>query len=332
MLALYVTKPNELELRHLDGIRSPVSDEVKIKLIYGGICGSDLGVFKGKLPHANYPVRAGHELVGVVVEKGEQAAYDIGTRVVVLPNTYCGTCDLCQKGYTNICRHKQSLGINVDGGFSHEFVITSKYVLSIPDDLPDEKAVLVEPFAVVVHALQKVKIKQGMKVAIIGCGNEGMMAAVLARYLGADVTASDINPLKLETVKTMADIRTLAPSALGNESFDVVIEAAGTREAVEQAVELVAPGGHLVLIGFANEATFPVVRLVRNEVTVHGSVIYRFPDDYLQAIHYLRTMPYPIERVISCIFPVRDYQQAYELASSGNMCKVVLSFKEEEER
>ncbi|MGZ0085987.1 zinc-dependent alcohol dehydrogenase [Caldibacillus thermoamylovorans] len=332
MLGLYVAKPNELELRHLDSIRSPVGDEVKIKLIYGGICGSDLGVFKGKLPHANYPVRAGHELVGVVVEKGEQAAYDIGTRIVVLPNTYCGTCDLCQKGLTNICRHKQSLGINVDGGFSHEFVISSKYAFPVPDDLPDEKAVLVEPFAVVVHALQKVKIEQGMKVAIIGCGNEGMMAAVLARHWGADVTAIDINSLKLETVKAMADIRTLAPNALANESFDVVIEAAGTREAVEQAVELVAPGGHLVLIGLANEATFPVVRLVRNEVTVHGSIIYRFPDDYVQAIHYLRTMPYPIERVISCIFPVRDYQQAYDLASSGNAGKVVLSFQEEEER
>ncbi len=87
-----------------------------------------------------------------------------------------------------------------------------------------------------------------------------------------------------------------------------------------------------MLIGLANEATFPVVRLVRNEVTVHGSIIYRFPDDYLQAIHYLQTMPHPIERVISRIFPVRDYQRAYELASSGNAGKVVLRFKEEEER
>ncbi|ADI26474.1 Alcohol dehydrogenase GroES domain protein [Geobacillus sp. C56-T3] len=332
MLALYVAKPNELELRRLDAVRSPRGDEVKIKLIYGGICGSDLGVLKGKLPHANYPVRAGHELVGVISEKGEQAAYDIGMRVVVLPNTYCGACDLCQKGLTNICRHKKSLGINIDGGFSHEFVISSKYVLPVPDDLSDEKAVLVEPFAVVVHALQKVNIERGMSVAVIGCGNEGMMAAVLARHLGAEVTAVDVNPLKLETVKAMADIRTLAPDALSGETFDVVIEAAGAREAVEQAAELVAPGGHLVLIGLANEATFPVVRLVRNEVTVHGSIIYRFPDDYLQAIHYLRTMPHPIERVISRIFPVRDYQRAYELASSGNAGKVVLRFKEEEER
>ncbi|MEW5323595.1 alcohol dehydrogenase catalytic domain-containing protein [Geobacillus thermoleovorans] len=330
MLALYVAKPNELELRHLDAAGSPVGDEVKIKLIYGGICGSDLGVWKGKLPHANYPVRAGHELVGMITEKGEQAAYDVGTRVVVLPNTYCGTCDLCKKGHTNICRHKQSLGINIDGGFSHEFFISSKYVLPIPDDLSNEKAVLVEPFAVVVHALQKVNIEQGMKAAVIGCGNEGMMAAVLAYHLGAKVTAIDVNPLKLETVKAMAEIRTLTPDALSSETFDVVIEAAGAREAVEQAVDLVAPGGHLVLIGLANEATFPVVRLVRNEMTIHGSIIYRFPDDYLQAIHYLRTMPYPIERVISQIFSIREYQQAYELASSGNAGKVVLRFKEEE--
>ncbi len=116
-------------------------------------------------------------------------------------------------------------------------------MLPVPDDLSDEKAVLVEPFAVVVHALSKVRIEPAMRVAVIGCGNEGMMAAVLARHLGADVTAVDVNPLKLETVKAMADIRTLAPDALSGEMFDVVIEAAGAREAVEQAAELVAPGG-----------------------------------------------------------------------------------------
>jgi L-iditol 2-dehydrogenase len=328
MIELYVTKPNELELRHVDPLRAPRDDEVKIQLIYGGICGSDLSVFKGKLPHATYPVRPGHELLGVVVEKGENASYDIGTRVVVMPNTYCGTCDLCEKGYTNICRHKKSLGINMDGGFSEEFIISSKYVLPVPDDLPDEKAVLVEPFAVVVHAFKKVNVTKDTTVAVVGCGNEGMIAAVLAHHLGAKVTAVDINPHKFQLAKKIGDIRTLFPHELQHETFDVVFEAAGTKSAVEQAIQIASPGGDVVLIGLATEATFPVVHIVRSELTIHGTIIYRFPYDYLQAIEYLRDPSFPIDSVISKILPIADYQHAYEIAASGNVGKVILSFKE----
>jgi L-iditol 2-dehydrogenase len=328
MIELYVTKPNELELRHVAPLRAPRDDEVKIQLIYGGICGSDLSVFKGKLPHATYPVRPGHELLGVIVEKGENVAYDIGTRVVVFPNTYCGTCDLCVKGYTNICRNKKSLGVNVDGGFSQQFLISSKYVLPVPDDLPNERAVLIEPFAVVVHAFKKVKITKDTTVAVIGCGNEGMLAIALAHHLGAKVTAIDINTKKFDLVKKIGDIRTRSPLELQHEKFDIVFEAAGTKSAVEQAIRITNPGGDVVLIGLATEAIFPVVHIVRSELTIHGTIIYQFPDDYLQAIEYLRDPSFSIDPVVSKILPVADYQQAYELAASGNVGKVILSFKE----
>lgn len=326
MFALYVTNPHKLQWRYVGEAGHPVGEEVKVRPTYGGICGSDISVWKGKLPHADYPVRAGHELVGVVVEKGERAPYDVGTRVVVLPNTYCGECEFCRKGQTNICEKKRSLGVNMDGVFSSEFVISSRYVLPVPDDLADERAVLVEPFAVVVHALGKVGIDKGMKAAVVGCGNEGMMAAVLARYLGADVTAIDVNPLKLETVKTIVDVRTFTYDTLPEEKYDVVIEAAGAASAAEQAVELARPGGHVVLLGLVNEATFPVVRIVRHELTIHGSIIYQFPGDYMKAIHYLRTMPFPVEQIIAKTFPIAEYEKAYEAAASGQPGKVVLQF------
>lgn len=330
VLELYLKNPNELELRTVNSLPPPKDDEIKIQLIYGGICGSDLSVFKGKLPHATYPVRPGHELLGIVIEKGEHAAYDIGTRVVVLPNTYCGTCDLCTKGYTNICRNKKSLGINTDGGFSQQFVISSKYVLPIPDDLQDERAVLIEPFAVIVHAFKKVHVTKGTTVAIIGCGNEGMLAAALAHHLGAKVTAVDINPKKLELVRKIGDIRAITPQELKAETFDVVFEAAGTKSSVEQAVQLANPGGMIVLIGLAQEANFPIVHIVRNELTIQGTIIYQFPADYLQAMEYLRDRSFPIDPIVSKILPVTDYEYAYEMAASGNFGKVILSFKEVE--
>lgn len=325
---LVLKQPFEMELRETASLPGPSGDEVKIKLIYGGICGTDLSVFKGAIQYATYPVRPGHELLGTIVEAGEEALYPPGTRVVVLPNTYCGECDKCRIGKTNICRHKKSLGINADGGFSQEFVISSRFVLPVPADLPDEKAILIEPFAVVVHAFQKVTVTTGTSLAVIGCGNEGKLAVLLASHLGADVTAIDINPLKLDRVKEMVPhVRTLQPNEIGGETFDVVIEAAGTKASIETGIKLVTPGGSMVLIGIAQEANFPAAHVVRNEITLYGSIIYTFPDDFLETIEYLRNNQLDVTPVVSKIMPVSEFKQAFENAFSGDYGKIILDFR-----
>jgi len=330
VLELLLKKPFEMELREAKSLPGPVGDEVKIKLIYGGICGTDLSVYKGGLTYATYPVRPGHELLGTIIEAGEEAKYQPGTRVVVLPNTFCGTCVKCQAGKTNICVNKKSLGINMDGGFSEEFVISSKFVLPVPDDLPDEKAVLIEPFAVVVHALKKVEIRKGTSVAVIGCGNEGKLAILLAHYLGAEVTAIDIQPRKLEKVKELGpNIRTALPKEVRGETFDVVIEAAGTKSSIEDGIKLVTSGGSMVMIGITQESSLPVAHVVRSEITLYGSIIYQFPDDYLQTIEYLRNKAFHVEPVVSKIMPVSAYKQAYENAFSGDYGKIILDFRGE---
>lgn len=156
MMELIVKKPKELELKHYRRTSGTlIEDEVTVKTALGGICGSDLGVYLGKISHAVYPVRAGHELVGTIIEAGPTSSYPVGTRVVVMPNTFCRTCEHCLRGNTNICKHKQSIGVTCDGGFVDEFVVSSRFVLPLPDDLEDKKAVLIEPFAVVVHALRR---------------------------------------------------------------------------------------------------------------------------------------------------------------------------------
>lgn len=326
VLELFLKKPHEMEIRDVDALRSPRGDEVKIKVIYGGICGSDLGVFQGKLNHAKYPLRPGHELVGVVIASGSRAAYPVGTRVVILPNTYCGDCPPCRRKETNICEKKESLGVTVDGGFSQEFLISSRYVMDIPDDLPDEKAVLIEPFAVVVHAFKKVSITPNTSVCIVGCGNEGMLAAALASHLGGRVTAIDINPNKLELISKVGEIRTILPDELGDETFDVVFEAAGTKSSFEQAVHLVRAGGALVVIGLAKEANLPVAHMVRNELTLYGTIIYNFPADYRQTIEYLRDPKFKGASIVSKILPFTQYEEAFESALSGDYGKILLDF------
>lgn len=328
MLELFLKSPNDVELRRAEALPELKDDEVKIKLTYGGICGSDLRVFQGKLGYAAYPLRVGHEIVGTIIEAGKDAKYAVGTRVVVIPNTYCGQCEMCRQGKTNICPDKKSLGVTIDGGFAEQFIISSKYVLRIPDDLPDEKAILIEPFAVVVHAFNKVHITKDTTVAIVGCGNEGMLAALLALHLGANVTAMDINPVKLDLIRSFGDIAVVHSEDVGNETFDVVIEAAGTRESVEQGLHLVKPGGSIVLIGITPEASLPVIRVVRNEITLFGTIIYSVPDDFIKTIEYLRNEQFDVSPIVSKVVPLTQYKHAFETALSGNHGKIILDFRE----
>jgi len=327
MLGLYLTSPRQMELKEFPPAVISEDDQVKIRLIYGGICGSDVSVYHGTVAHATYPVCPGHELIGEVVETSSQAKIEVGKRVVVVPNSFCDQCEYCLKGKRNLCVHKRSLGVNADGVFQQELVVSCKYVLEVPENLPNEKAVLIEPMAVVVHALQKVEVKPNTKVAVVGCGTEGMLAIILTHHLGASLTAIDIKAHKLDNVRRIGNIRTALPYEVGNEKFDVVIECAGKKESVEQAVKLVKPGGSLVIVGFAPQATFPVVQIVRNELSIYGSIIYHFPDDFLQSMQYLATIDFDPKVIISKVYHFTEYEKAYRDASSGDFGKIILDFR-----
>ncbi|XJZ28644.1 zinc-binding dehydrogenase [Bacillota bacterium Lsc_1132] len=330
MLGLFLKNPGELDLKELNNVAELRDDEVKIKLIYGGICGSDIGVYKGKFSHAKYPIVPGHELVGEIIDVGKNAPFTTGTRVVVTPNTFCDECENCLNGKKNICKNKQSLGVTIAGIFAEEIIIASKYVLPIPSLLPNEKAILIEPFAVIAHAFKKVSITKDTTVCVIGCGTEGMLSIALAQYLGAQVTAIDINEKKLEKVKTQfIGVKTAFSKDLQDSAFEVVIEAAGVRDSAEQTLRITKPGGTVVYIGLAPEATFSVMQLVRNEITLKGSIIYNFPEDFEKCVEYLMDERLNVKPIISNIFPLREYDKAYSDAISGQFGKILIDFREE---
>ncbi|MFS0575181.1 alcohol dehydrogenase catalytic domain-containing protein [Sporosarcina sp. 179-K 3D1 HS] len=326
MLELFIEKPLQLELRKNNAERFLKDDEVRIQVKYGGICGSDLSVYKGKFSHATYPIRPGHELVGTIVEKGDGAQCEVGMRVVVLPNTFCSTCVMCKQGKTNICENKKSVGINQEGGFAEEFIISSKFVLPIPDNLSDERAILIEPFAVVVGGFNKVEITNGMSVAIVGTGTIGLLAASLAYSLGANVTGIDSNPKKHDLVREIGDIQAVYPDEVKDEKFDIVIEAAGTEEAVIQSINILKPGGSMVALGITAEVTIPYIQVVRNDLTIYGSIIYKFPQDYEKTINYLQDPKVNVDPIVSKIVPIQLYESAFTDALSGDFGKILLDF------
>lgn len=325
---LQIENPQQITLCELHEIEQPLSKtEVKLKPIIGGICGSDVSVYKGNLAHAKYPVIPGHEVVAKVIEVGSDVTIPVGARVVIVPNSFCDACENCKKGRRNICFNKKSLGVNVDGVFSSSFCIDAKYVLPIPESISLERSTLTEPFAVIVHALKKVEIDDTKNILIIGCGTEGMLAASLTHYFGGNVTVIDILQDKLVAIKKhIPDVITHLPNEVGEDRYDLVIECAGVKSSVEQAFELVKSGGEIILVGLTAEAIMPVTHIVRSEVTIYGSIIYDFPQDFETSLKILADPTFKADHIISKKYDLQQYSQAYEDACSGKYGKVLLNF------
>ncbi|WP_333593396.1 zinc-dependent alcohol dehydrogenase [Anaerospora hongkongensis] len=302
------------------------ANDVRIKVSYGGICGSDVRVYKGTISYAQYPLRPGHEVIGTVVEAGENVQLKVGTKAVVYPNTYCGECEFCAGGKTNICIHKKPLGVAVDGVFAQEVVLDAKYIMPVPEELPDERAILIEPFAVTVHALKKANITKGTTVAVIGCGTEGLLSIALALYQGADVTVVDINPVKLALASKLGNVQTRLPAEVKDEVFDVVIEAAGVKDAIQQAMAVVKPGGVMVPLGITMDTVhLSPIHIVRNEISILGSIIYTV-EDFADAIAHLQDPALFVEPIISKIWACDRYQEAFDDALSGDYAKIIVKF------
>jgi len=327
MLELYLNQPGELVLREAKALPAIKKNEVKIKVVYGGICGSDLKVYKGLITYAAYPLRPGHEVVGTVIEAGQEVSHKVGTRVVVFPNTFCGQCEYCKRGKTNICESKQPIGVSSDGVFAQEVIIEAKYIVAVPDEIADERAVLIEPFAVTVHALRHANIQEGDSVAIIGGGTEGLFSVALANKVGAKITVIDVNPVKLEIAKRLGkNVQTLHPKDVGDQFFDVVVEAAGVPASIEQAMKIVKPGGAIVAIGITcDPVNYPALKITRSEVTIYGSIIYTLKD-FADAIEYLKDPTFDLSPVLSKVIPLTDFHQAFEDALGGNFAKIALKF------
>ncbi len=328
MLELRLDKPFDLKLRDTASLPAPKDGEIKIKVAYGGICGSDIRIYKGDVSYAPFPMRMGHEIIGVVVEAGAGAGLPIGARVAIEPNAVCGTCEWCRQGRVNICSTRVAWGINdPNGGFGEEFVCAARYAVVIPDDVPDERAILTEPLAVAVHMAKRARIAPGDSVAIIGCGCTGLLTLALVDHLGAKATVFDSSAKKLALAKSIVPgVDTVQPADFKPNSFEIVMESAGAKPAIDMAFEIVKPGGRIVEIGLIyEEVAYPVIRIVRNEISVLGSISYTM-EDFKEALNYLRDPAFNVAPVLGRIYPVASFQEAMEAALSGDYAKIAIKF------
>jgi 2-desacetyl-2-hydroxyethyl bacteriochlorophyllide A dehydrogenase len=304
MKAAVLHAPRDLRVERAD-TPEPGPGEVVVRVGMAGLCGTDYRIWTGDRP-VGYPRVPGHEFVGQVSATGAGVRrVHPGDRVAIEPNYSCGVCPLCREGNRNLCLSRTAVGIDVDGCFAEQVRVPERCCWPAPAGVADDDLLITEPLAVVVRAVARGTVQAGESAAVVGAGSLGLLALQVLRGRGARVLVVSrtsrrfalARELGAERTHTVAEapLEDTARAFSGREGVDVVIETAGTAEAVAHALALVRPGGRIMLTGLPHEPT-PVAffSVVRREVTLAGSMIYQdeFPEAMrLVAAGTVRTRP-----------------------------------------
>lgn len=329
MKACAIKGIKEFEIKEIEEPKSQ-DDSVIIDILKTGICGSDIHYLVNGEPKG---LVMGHEFCGVVVDAGARVDLKVGDRVTALPISPCGECEPCKKGDIQFCKKTWSeaigLSINNPGGLTKRIAVRPDMVIKVPDVMQDEEVAMVEPTAVGLHAVHLANIAVGDDVLVIGGGIIGLVSAMFAKLEGASrVVLTETNPKRGEkSVKLgVADewYNALDQDSLTklveetNGGFDVVIECVGNSAAVNSSINMVKPGGKVILVGVATEAiSVYTVMAVMKELVVQGAIGYTY-EEFKTCIDLIANKKIDVMKFVSDVVTLEETQKAYERLTSGN--------------
>jgi threonine dehydrogenase-like Zn-dependent dehydrogenase len=289
-----------------------VPGECIVKVRMAGICGTDLELAKGYMGYHGIP---GHEFVGEVVETENPGLR--GRRVVGEINAACGACRGCAEGLGRHCPNRTVLGIlGRDGAFADYLSLPERNLIALPDSIPDELAVFVEPLAAALEIFEQIKIPRNQRVLVLGDGRLGALIAMAFKSEGYDVIVGGHHPEKTQHIGLIAQHEKDL-----NDRYDVVVDCTGSNGGFKRALELVRPRGTLILKSTAAAAAdLNLAPIVINEITVVGSRCGRFAPA-VETIASGKIDPRPL---ISATFPLDDGLHALEEAGKPSNLKILL--------
>ena len=267
-------------------------DQVLIKVRSAGICGSDIGAYKGVNPLVTYPRIIGHEIAGEVVEVGDdETEFKVGDRVIIEPYVYCGKCYPCSIGHTNCCENLTVRGVHIEGGMA-EYISHPRHLLhKVPAGIPWHLVPMAEPLVISMHAIKQAETKAGQHVVVTGAGQIGLLAAQYALVLGAIPIIVDPVEERLALARSLGVTHTINPaksdavaeilSITQGRMAEAVIECSGAAPAIRGAVDYVSYAGHIVLVGWPkSEIPMPTGLFTKKELTIRGSrnSVGQFPE------------------------------------------------------
>jgi threonine dehydrogenase-like Zn-dependent dehydrogenase len=310
MRAVRVTGPGVVEVADIE---PPSGDGVRVRVIACGICGSDLHL-AGFGP---LQCTLGHEFAGLL---------DDGSPVVVEPHVPCGTCDICTTGPAHLCRTimQRMYGISLDGGLAEEVIVDPASVLPLPATVPVESAALVEPVAVAVHGINKLNLRPGQRVLVIGGGSIGLTAVAVLRHRDIEVDLVARHPAQRESGEALG-----AGTAIADE-YDVVVDAAGTQSSTDAAFGKARPGGAVLALGSYWEPIQLTTGSQLREVTLIPALTYGHHNgrrEFIDAIDVLAASPSIVDALVTHRFALDDAAEAFRVAGDrqAGAIKVVIS-------
>jgi (R,R)-butanediol dehydrogenase/meso-butanediol dehydrogenase/diacetyl reductase/L-iditol 2-dehydrogenase len=317
---------------------APGPGEVKVKIAYCGICGSDPEIYEGTFgllkapwwPPA--PFTTGHEASGTIVELGPDLKFDwkIGQRVAMNFRKYCGACYYCRNAQEQFCEHITSY----EAGFAEYAVYDESCLNVLPDDLSMERGAMLEPVTIATHAVDLGNVSPGKTLCVSGGGTIGLLVQQIAMHAGAArVLVSDpmpekramaekfgadwtIDPLKEDLVKVGRELT-------GGLGFDTVFECSGVMSAVPPTIQLAAKDGTVVWAGaYHEDATFPInpYYMFANELTIRSTLLAPFV--FPRSLKLLAKLD--LEPMITQIVPLEEIGKALAGRKTSTDIKILV--------
>ena len=329
MLAAPLVGPRKIQIEDIEAPRCS-QRTVLINLQATAICGSDIKYYR-TAANISLPRVLGHEMTGVVIDKGEDVRkLNIGERVVVQPALSCGACQLCYEGRDNICLAGGLRGITVDGGFAEYIVVDERDAFRLPDAIDYAEGTQIQTLSTVYHAQKRLKLGPGQSVLVIGLGATGLLHIQLAKASGATpVLGVDLSPQKLELAKELgADVTICMPDdralekirkATGGHGPDAVIEAVGTPPTIALGIEAVAPGGKMLMFGSCPDPLtgFDPLLIYSKEITIIGTRA-ACRADWQSCIELVRSGSVALKPLITHRMAFQDIKKAFALMDEGS--------------
>ncbi|OOF61478.1 zinc-binding alcohol dehydrogenase family protein [Rodentibacter sp. Ppn85] len=339
MKAVIVNKPFELNISDIPVPEVENDTDVVIKVEFGGICGSDIGIYTGGNSLAQYPMVIGHEFVGTVEKVGKAVTHvKVGDFVVSDIVNSCGHCYPCRTGHHNVCSNLKVTGVHQQGGFAQYAKSRADNVYKVNTDKISHKvATLIEPYAVGVEINTRANVAQGDKVVVFGSGPAGLAAMQVAIARGAEVLITDIFEERLQLAREMGatkainvkdvDMKQAVAEFTNNEGAHVVIDAVCSPQSILDALDIVAPSGRFVVLGTgATPSEIPQVAFTKKGINVFGTRLNnkRFPE-VMKLFEEGKVTP---EKMITHSYKFEDIEKAFDVIKNekNTVCKVLLEW------
>ena len=338
MKAIVIEEPGKVEI-HTVPMPKRKPGEALLKPLYGGICGSELGSYRGTFAYFSYPRVPGHEFSAEILEIDEN---DLGLKkgMIVVCNPYfnCGHCYSCLHGHVNACMSNETMGVQREGAFA-EYITMPLERIYDGKGMDPRVLAAIEPLCISYHGVKRGSVQEGDKVLIVGAGTIGVLAAVSAKQAGAVVYIADIAKDKLEYAKNFGvdgviwgrgpeDYQKAVNEITGGSGFDVTIEAVGLPSTFQTCIDTAAFGGRMVLIGVGKkDLDFNFTILQKKELNVFGSR-NALKEDFVEVIDLVKNGKIPLEKVITNVYKFDDAARAFKELDedSAHMLKVILDF------